>query len=187
LSYWNPSVLSRNLPIYNNLFKYGHNNFVLFILEDLGFTGSVPISKMLEREQFYLDILFKKYPNNKLNLTPTAGTTLGFKHTKEFKLGRSGKLNPMFGKTFSPEFIKMQTRNKTGKNNPQYGKKKSAETLAKITKLIYVYDSQTKILIGTYSTQQCSKEFKIGKDTLTKFLKNGIPYKNKLFSRIKLY
>jgi hypothetical protein len=66
-------------------------------------------------------------------------------------------------------------------------KKKSAETLAKITKLIYVYDSQTKILRGTYSTLQCSKEFKIGKDTLTKFLKNGIPYKNKLFSRIKLY
>jgi hypothetical protein len=55
--------------------------------------------------------------------------------------------------------------------------------------LIYVYDSETKNLIGTSlrATVQCSKEFKIGKDTLTKYLKNALPYKNKLFSRIKLY
>ena len=92
----------------------------------------------------------------------------------------------MHGKTFSTEFIKMQVRNKAGKNNTQYGIKKSTSTIAKLTKLVYVYDYETKNLIGTYSTVQCSKHFKMGKDTLTKYLKNGQPYKNKLFSRKKL-
>jgi len=80
----------------------------------------------------------------------------------------------------------MQTHNKFGVNNPQFGVKKSTETLAKLTKLVYVYDYLTKNLIGTYSTVQCSKEFKMGKDTLTKYLNNGLPYKNKIFSRNKL-
>ena len=100
---------------------------------------------------------------------------------------RRGNLNPMFGREFSPEFIAMQKRDKTGENNPQFGTKKTLETLAKITKLVYVYDYGTKNLIGSFPTVQCSKEFKIGKDTLTKYLKNGLPYKNKLFSRIKLH
>jgi len=147
---------------------------------------------LLEREQFYLDILFKQaqevnYSLFRLNLSPTAGNTLGFKHSDDFKLNRSSELNPMYGKIFSPEFISMQTRNKEGKNNPMYGIKKSADTIAKLQKLIYVYEYKTKIFIGSYSTVQCSKEFKMGTDTLTKYLKNGRPFKNKLFSRIKLH
>ena len=54
---------------------------MLIILEDLGKTGSVTIDYMLSREQFYLDILFKTYPLLTLNKSPTAGSTLGFKHT----------------------------------------------------------------------------------------------------------
>ena len=72
-------------------------------------------------------------------------------------------------------------------NNPQYGKRKSDETLAKLIKLIYVYESETQTFIGSYSTGQCSKEFKMGKDTLTKYIKSGLPYKNKLFSKLKLH
>nr|WUR10605.1 GIY-YIG endonuclease [Elmerina hispida] len=94
---------------------------------------------MLEREQYYLNILFSKYPELTLNSSPTAGNTLGFKHSEEFKLNRTGNLNPMYGKTFSPEFIKMQKKDKYGANNPQFGGKKTPETLAKIIKLIYVY------------------------------------------------
>jgi hypothetical protein len=150
---------------------------------------------LLKREQFYLDILFKaqvpvpaqKVNYSYLNLAPTAGNTLGLKHSDKFKLNRSGKLNPMFGGVFSSEFISMQTRNKEGKNNPMYGIKKSADTIAKLQKLIYVYEYNTKNLIGSYPTVQCSKKFKMGKDTLTKYLNNGMPFKNKLFSRIKLH
>jgi hypothetical protein len=93
----------------------------------------------------------------------------------------------MYDRTFSPDFIKMQSCNKVGNNNPQFGKIKSIKTINKLTKLVYVYDFINKNLIGSYSTIQCSKEFKMGKYTLSKYLKNGLPYKNKLFSRIKLY
>lgn len=41
--------------------------------------------------------------------------------------------------------------------------------------------------IGSYSTVECAKTFKIGKDTLSKFLKLGIPYKGKIYSGIKLH
>jgi hypothetical protein len=78
-------------------------------------------------------------------------------------------------------------KNKVGKNNPQFGKIKSAITIAKLTKLVYVYNSEDKSFIGTYSTVQCSKVFHIGKDTLSKYLKNGQPFKGKIFSRIKLH
>nr|YP_009517225.1 GIY-YIG homing endonuclease [Myochromella boudieri]AYE93148.1 GIY-YIG homing endonuclease [Myochromella boudieri] len=101
LSYWSPSVLKRNLPIYKSLSYYNHNNFILSILEDLGPTGSVSREYILSREQIYLDLLFSKFSTFKLNLSPTAGSTLGFKHTCEFKLKRSGKLNPMYKREFS--------------------------------------------------------------------------------------
>jgi hypothetical protein len=54
-----------------------------------------------------------------LNLSPTAGNTLGFKHSPDFILNRSGKGNPMYGREKSPEFIAMQKRDKTGANNPE--------------------------------------------------------------------
>ena len=98
-------VFNRNYPIYNSLNKYGHNNFALAILEDLGPTTSISKDFMLSREQYYLNILFSRESDfgvRTLNSSPTAGTTLGFKHTPEFKLNRSGKLNPMCGKVFSP-------------------------------------------------------------------------------------
>ena len=93
----------------------------------------------------------------------------------------------MYGREFSSEFLKYQIKDKSGINNPMYGIKKSAETINKLQKLIYVYEYDTKTFIGSYPTVQCSIEFKIGKDTLTKYLNKGIPYKNKLFSRIKLH
>ena len=122
-----------------------------------------------------------------MNLAPTAGSTLRFKHSSEFKLNRSGKLNPMYGKLFSSEFINMQNRNKEGKNNLMYGKIKSNITKAKLQKLIYIYNYKDNNFIGSYPTVQCTKEFKLGKDTLKKYLNNGLPFKNKIFSRIKLH
>ena len=186
LSYFNPNVLLRNLPIYNSLRKYGHNNFCLAILEDLGSLQQISKKFILEREQFYLDILFTKYLDRKLNLSPTAGTTLGFKHTTIFKLNRKGSLNPMFGKTFSPEFISMQTRDKKGVNNPMFGTKKSPTTIAKLQKLVYVYEAETLKFIGVFPTVECIKHFKMGKDTLTKYLDSKLPFKGKIFSRVQL-
>nr|YP_010254596.1 GIY-YIG endonuclease [Ganoderma sichuanense]YP_010352181.1 hypothetical protein MYE56_mgp12 [Ganoderma lingzhi]AWJ63811.1 GIY-YIG type homing endonuclease [Ganoderma lucidum]WAR64409.1 hypothetical protein [Ganoderma amboinense]QUA00729.1 GIY-YIG endonuclease [Ganoderma sichuanense]QUA00767.1 GIY-YIG endonuclease [Ganoderma lucidum]QUA00800.1 GIY-YIG endonuclease [Ganoderma sichuanense] len=186
LNYFSPSVLLRNLPIYNSLRKYGHNNFCLAILEDLGSFKQVPKKFILEREQYYLNILFTKYLDRKLNLSPTAGTTLGFEHSNIFKLNRKGSLNPMFGKTFSPEFIAMQTRDRKGKNNPMFGIVKSPATIAKLQKLVYVYEAETLKIIGIFSTVECTKHFKMGKDTLTKYLDSKLSFKGKIFSSVQL-
>ena len=118
-----------------------------------------------------------------MNLVTIAGSTKGYKHKKEFSLNRIGPLNPMFGKIKSPEFIGMQIRDKKGSKNPQFGVKKIPETIFKLTKLVYVYDFLNMNLIGVYSTVNCSKQFKMGKDTLYKYINNGLPYKGKIFSR----
>lgn len=187
LSYFNPNVLLRDLPIYNSLRKYGHNNFCLAILEDLGSLQQISKKFILEREQYYLDILFTKYLEKNLNLSPTASSTLGFKKSSMFKLNRKGKLNPMFGKTFSPEFLSMQTRDRKGENNPMFEFKKSPGTIAKLQKLVYVYEADTLKFIGLFPTVECIKHFKMGKDTLTKYLNSKLPFKGKIFSRVQLY
>jgi hypothetical protein len=93
----------------------------------------------------------------------------------------------MFGKEFSLEFLKHQLKNKSGVNNPKFGIKKSVETITKLQKLIFVYEYDTNNFIGVFPIVICSKKFKMGKDTLTKYLNNGLPFKNKIFSRIKLH
>lgn len=190
LGYFNPSTISRNLPIYNNITNYGHNNFCLAILEDLGSsTCGITKQELLKKEQFFLDIMFNLHPLNTLNLSPTAAGvlsyktpgTLGFRHSEQFKLNRSKKLNPMYNRVFSKEFINMQTRDRKGRLNPMFGVAKSPETIAKLQKLIYVYDSINYDLIGIFPTVTCSKHFKMGKNTLTKYLDLNIPFKGKLF------
>ena len=92
----------------------------------------------------------------------------------------------MFGKTFSLEFIEMQTRDKKGINNPMFGIVKSPATIAKLQKLVYVYEADTLKNIGVFSTVECIKHFKMGKDTLTKYLNSKLPFKGKIFSRVQL-
>jgi group I intron endonuclease len=186
LSYWRPSVLRRNYPILKNIKFYGIHNFALAILEDLGISGSVTKEFILSREQHYLDILFLKDPQLILNLAKIAGSTKNYKHKPSFGLNRSGTLNPMYGRVKSKEFLEMQKIDKSGNKNPFFGKIKSSTTIAKITKLVYVYNSQDLSFIGEFSTVNCSKQFKMGKDTLTKYIKNGLSFKGRIFSRKKL-
>lgn len=186
LSYWTPSILRRNYPIYNNISYYGIHNFALAILEDLGSSGEVTKEYIISREQKYLDKLFQKYPDLVLNLSKVAGSTKGYKHRPEFGISRKGNLNPMFGLEKSKEFKEMQYKDKKGPNNPLFGKIKSSSTLAKITKIVYVYNCLDMSLIGQYSTVNCSRQFKMEKDTLTKYIKSGLPYKGKIFSKEKL-
>ena len=93
----------------------------------------------------------------------------------------------MFGKNFSPEYLNMQIKDKKGENNPMFGKKKSQITIATLQKLIYVYEAGTLNYIGAYPTVLCSKEFKMGKDTLTKYVNTNKPFKGKLFSHVQLH
>lgn len=160
---------------------YLHANHSLSILEDLGITGTVSKEKLLEREQYYIDLLFTNFSSLSLNLALVAGSTLGIKHGLKFSAKRSGVLNPMYFLPKSEEFIAMQKRDKKGINNPQYGVIKSPSTIAKLTKLIYVYDSTTNKLLGVYPTVECCKYYHMGKNTLKKYLNTGqsTSFKNK--------
>lgn len=99
-------------------------------------------------------------------------------------LRRKGHLNPIYGLNKSKELLEMKHKNKKGYNNPLFGKVKSSSTLAKRTKIVYVYNLDMS-LIGEFSTVNCARKFKMGNDTLTKYIKSGLPYKGKLFSRVK--
>lgn len=85
-SYYNDNELNRNpRPIKDALVKYGHKNFTLDILE------YCPKTKLIEREQFYLDLLVPDY-----NVLKYAYSLLGFKHSQE-------SIEKLKAKIISPE------------------------------------------------------------------------------------
>lgn len=77
------------------------------------------VTQGIYREQFYIDELKPEF-----NINPTAGSSLGYKHTTETKafisVALSGERHPMYGKT--------------GENSPRYGQTHSAATKAKRSK-----------------------------------------------------
>jgi group I intron endonuclease len=188
--YWAPSSLLKLRPLEIALATYGHHNFALAILEEVGIVADAivsPIGQIRVREQYYLNLVFSTVPASLImNLSPSAATTTGFSHSEAFKLARSGSGNPMYGRELSLEFTSQQKRDKSGANNPQYGVIKSEDTIQKLTKLVYVYDKNTLELIGKYGTVECCKTFRIGKDTLPKLLASGKPHKGMLFRRTAL-
>lgn len=73
-SYSHISDTKHNMAIHRALLKYGYSSFQLEILEYCDPTRE----SLLEREQFYLDLLKPEY-----NILPKAGSSLGYKHTEE--------------------------------------------------------------------------------------------------------
>lgn len=63
---------NRKMAIYRALLKYGHQYFQLEVLE------YCDPSNVIDREQFYLDLLEPEY-----NILSQAGSSLGFKHSEE--------------------------------------------------------------------------------------------------------
>jgi len=81
--YYSASRLaSSNMIIYKAILKYGYSNFILEILE------YCEPDNVVAREQYYLDLLKPEY-----NILSTAGSSFGYKHTKEalekMSVGRS--------------------------------------------------------------------------------------------------
>ncbi|CAO1638538.1 unnamed protein product (mitochondrion) [Parajaminaea phylloscopi] len=151
-SYYYPSTLKRNLPIYKSLLYYGHETHSVAILENLGNSKNISKSNLLAREQFYLNEAFQMFSDKVLNLSKTAGSTLGIKHSKDFSISRAGVLNPMYNRVKSPEFLAIQKRDKQGINNPQYKVIKSQQTIDKLSKYIEVFDAESIEKIGKFKT-----------------------------------
>lgn len=94
--------------------KYGMGNFELEILEK-----NIPLDKLDEREQFWMDF-YQSY-NNKIgyNVCKEAGTTRGFHHSEESKRLMSEHHKEYYA--LHPESVLR------GKDNPLYGTKMSEE------------------------------------------------------------
>lgn len=79
-TYYFPSRLTDNRYISNSILKYGHGNFSVVILSIVGNTNLSKKIDLINEEQIYIN-LYKPI----LNLNPTAGSSLGFKHSEESK------------------------------------------------------------------------------------------------------
>lgn len=187
-----PSHLKANRRVNNSIRKYGLENFSLGILEVIENTNGTAMTSeyILSREQFYLDILFELPSHIRLNHAPKAGNNLGMKHTQKFRNDRKGRGNPMYGRKLSPEFLDQQNRDKSGINNPQYGVVKSPETIAKLSKLIYVYQVKSdglEVFVGSYKTVECKSKYKMGYDTLKKRLSDGLTHNSFIFRKVRTH
>lgn len=178
--YYYASTLKRNRRIYNSLIENGHKNHSLIILEDLGSTFMLDKKCLLKREQYYLDLLFLSLENYRLNVAIIAGSTSGIKIPIGFSEKRSGALSAIFGREKSPEFKYQIYRDKTGINNPQFGVVKSEFTINKLRKIVYVYNDKYAFL-GKYGRVDCKLRFKIGYDTLRKYIDSGKIFKGHYF------
>lgn len=120
ISYYNPNELNDNpRSIHAALLKYRHENFTLEILE------YCDTAKLLEREQYYFDILNPEYNNLKF-----AYSLLGFRHSPEniekFKLKTiSPEHRKLLSSVHKGKLVSEETRNKLSvatanykKNNP---------------------------------------------------------------------
>ena len=185
-TYFQSSILRKRSLIYQSILKYGHENFSIIILEICGKTSTVTKDHILAREKFYLDWALKTYGLAILNMLNTPGSSMGYKHTEENLLKMSelkkGEKNPMFNKIKSDAFIAQQIRDKSGENNPMFGKTKSLQTLAKLRKMIFVYDvTQDYKLLGVYPTVMCTRLFKLCNNTLKKRINNKEIHNGKYF------
>lgn len=128
--------------------KYGFDNFDISILEK-----DIPLDKLDEREQYWMDYYQSYDLNIGYNICSEAGTTRGFKHSEETKRAisqylkqfyidhpekiRYGKDNPVYGKHITPENSKKMSERLIGN---QYAKGShwvmSDETKGKISKAL---------------------------------------------------
>jgi group I intron endonuclease len=138
-SYYLLSALLRgknNTIISRALIKYGYSNFTLEILE------YCEVSELLEREQYYLDLLKPDY-----NIAKVAGSTIGIPRTEEFKQYLSDLRK---GKIPSEETKILMSISHSGSNNSMFGKKHTDQSkeLMRNARLGRVLDIETKNAIS---------------------------------------
>lgn len=130
---------------------YNENGLDMFLFESIEIINDK--TKLVEREQHYIDTLNPKY-----NLCKTAGSWLGYKHRKESRLKMSknnpriwkgknlpektkkkislaqlGPKNHMYGKKVTEERRQQMSELQSGEKNSMFGKKHSKESKLKMS------------------------------------------------------
>lgn len=109
--------------ISNAIISYTHEAFTLSILEFIDIPNldkKEARELILGREQYYLDFIFKEAEPISYNILKVAGFSLGFTqfiyHRRALRsLGKLGKNNPNFGRSFSAETKSLMSEAHKGK------------------------------------------------------------------------
>jgi group I intron endonuclease len=192
--YYSPQELKNtdNL-IQKAIIKYNYNNFSLYILE------YCDIQDLIAREQYYLDSLSPLY-----NILKIAGSSLGFRHSKETKelisISHKGKIlsrdtkekiaAALLGIKPSEESkTKMSIANKgmlkseAHKDSMRQAQKKVNRNGSNnhMAKKVYVYSNDNPItLILTFNTQtEAANHFNCSNATISLYIDTNKLYKNK--------
>lgn len=112
---------SRNPHLQNAFNKYGEESFIFLVVEH------VERSQLIEREQFWLDLLNVVNPEKGYNICPIAGSSLGKVFTEEHKR----KLSEAQRRRFARDGIPQEHRDNLSK--ALRGHKTSEETKRKIS------------------------------------------------------
>jgi hypothetical protein len=126
--------------IYSTILKHGLENFSLSILEYCS------PDKLLEREQYYIDLLEPEY-----NILTKAGSSLGYKHLQETKAKISASLNAY--QASNPNCIKIEVSdlaNNTKTIYPSLGSAARALNINQKTISNYFSRNQKKPYKGRY-------------------------------------
>lgn len=153
-----------NMLIYKALLKYGYSNFMLEILE------YCEKSCLIEREQYYLDLLKPEY-----NILQKAGSTLGFKHSEEIKSNMRVKspknliiirnhIKNLNSTSFSPEVRKRISAGMANFN-----------ILTKGRKIVFT-NIETQEVLTFISMRDAVLKMNIGRNTITKYLSSQEVY-----------
>jgi group I intron endonuclease len=189
MQYYSDKYLTKtSLLIHKALIRHTHDKFSLYILE------YCDIKDLIEREQYYIDLLIPQY-----NILKIAGSSLGFKHTLEtlnkisvtktgYKISEEhnkkrndaskGENNPFYGKNHTIEVLTKLSMQKTGINNPMYGKTGKNNILSK---KVYIYENnESPVLFKMFfSYTEAAKYFNCNSTTISRYVDKKRIYANK--------
>lgn len=164
LAYLKRKVIKGSSIIYNSLLKYGHSNFSIDILE------YCEPSVLIEREQYYIDILKPEY-----NILKNAGSRLGSKQSEETRQLISNALKNRIFSDKSKEKMKISVKLGLGTKSSFFGITPTIETINRIslTKSLSVKIMNIETNTEKYfsNNAEAAKYLEIGVSTLRKYKK----------------
>jgi group I intron endonuclease len=163
----------RNMAIDRALLKYGYSSFQLEILEYCDSTGV----SLLEREQFYLDLLKPEY-----NILSKAGSSLGYKHTEEtLEKFRARKLTPEQKAKLLGHLSKLNASGLTSERRATLSARMVAFNVSAKGKKLVFTNIETQEITTFLSMRDAASEMKISRNTIVKYLKS-----KELFGKYKI-